>query len=66
MTIERIDKNRPVVYKNHTIRVTKDHRGRYIFVIRQTFDVALSGVTNSLEEAFEEARKMIDHLEPDT
>jgi SHS2 domain-containing protein len=35
-------------------------------VIRQTFDVALSGVTNSLEEAFEEARKMIDHLEPDT
>jgi hypothetical protein len=63
MTIERIDKNRPVVYKNHTIHVNKDVRGRYIFMIKQTFDVALSGVTDTLEQAFEEARNLIDKIE---
>jgi hypothetical protein len=62
MTVTRIDKNRPVVYKNYVIHVNKDFRDRYIFKIRQTLDVELSGVTDTLESAFEEARKMIDKM----
>jgi hypothetical protein len=42
--------------------VNKDFRDRYIFKIRQTLDVELSGVTDTLESAFEEARKMIDKM----
>ena len=63
MKITRIDKNRPVVYKNHTINVTKANDRRYIFTIKKTFDIELSGVTSSLETAFEEARAMIDKME---
>jgi len=45
------------------IHVNKDHRDRYIFHIKSKVDLTLSGVTDSLETAFEEARKMIDKLE---
>jgi hypothetical protein len=62
MTVTRIDKNRPVIYKNYVIHVNKDIRGRYIFRVRQTMDVELSGVTETLESAFEEARKIIDKM----
>jgi hypothetical protein len=62
MTISRIDKNRPVIYKNYVINVTKD-KHRYIFKIRKNVDLELSGVTNTLDEAFEQARKMIDQME---
>jgi len=63
MAVERIDKNRPVVYKNYVIHVNKDIRDRYIFHIKSKVDLTLSGVTDTLEKAFEEARKMIDQLE---
>ena len=63
MKITRIDKSRPVVYKNHRITVSKVSERRYVFTIHQTFEAELSGVTTSLETAFEEARAMIDKME---
>ena len=61
MAIERLDKSRPVVYKNYVIHVTKD-RHRYIFKIKRSLDVELTGVTSSLEDAFLKAREIIDKM----
>jgi hypothetical protein len=63
MKITRIDKSRPVVYKNHKIIVTKAADRRYVFTIKKSFDIELTGVTSTLDTAFEEARAMIDKME---
>ncbi len=62
MTVERIDKNRPVVYKDHKITIEKINH-RYVYKIHKTFEAELSGVAYSLDDAFKEARSMIDKME---
>lgn len=56
---------RPVVYKGCTIHVEKRSEDKYAFTVKKEIKVDLFGIANSLLEAFEEARGMIDKLEDD-
>ncbi len=63
MTVSWI--SRPFVYKGHVISVKKLSDTRYVFSIKKTVDLDLSGVAPDLPSAFEKARAMIDKMEDD-